>query len=228
MTGSPRRRTHRPRPRTTAHGPRKRTPPRKYVRHDERHRQILDVAAELFARQGFAGTTTRQIAAAGGTTETVLFRHFPTKESLYAAILEHRVPSAQVARWLDDLDAIAARQDDRALFGAVVRAMLDSFRTDTVYHRLMLHATLEGHNLARLAHSNYSGPVLGFLRDYVARRKAQGAFTRMRPEWVIHVLVASVSHFAQWKGLGINPLGLTEREVASQTAALMARLARSG
>jgi TetR/AcrR family transcriptional regulator len=195
---------------------------------DERHRQILDAAAELFARQGFAGTTTRQIAAAVGTTETVLFRHFPTKESLYSAILEHRVPAAQVARWLDGLAAIAARHDDRALFGAVVRAMLDSFRTDTVYHRLLLHASLEGHDLARLAHSKSSGPVLGFLRDYVARRQAQGAFKRMRPEWVIHVLVASVSHFAQWQGLGVNPLGLTEREVVSQTAALMAGLARIG
>jgi hypothetical protein len=40
------------------------------------------------------------------------------------------------------------------------------------------------------------------------------------------VLVASVSHFALWQGLGINPLRLTDREVVSQTAALMARLAR--
>ena len=53
---------------------------RKYVPRDKRRRQILDAAAELFAHRGFAGTTTRQIAAAVGTTETVLFRHFPKKE----------------------------------------------------------------------------------------------------------------------------------------------------
>jgi len=211
-------------------GRRRRTPSRetratrKYVPGDERHRQILDAAAELFASQGFAGTTTRQIAATVGTTETVLFRHFPTKESLYAAILEHRVPSRQVARWLEELNVLAARNDDTALFGSVVRAMLASFRNDTVYHRLMLYATLEGHDLARLGHSKYSGPVLGFLRDYIAKRQAQGAFKRMRPEWAIHVLVATISHFAQWQALGINPLGLTEREVVSQTAALMTRL----
>jgi TetR/AcrR family transcriptional regulator len=200
---------------------------RKYVPGDERHRQILDAAAELFAKQGFAGTTTRQIAAAIGSTETVLFRHFPTKESLYSAILEHRVPSAQVARWLEELNSVAAKNDDEALFAAVVRAMLESFRNDTVYHRLMLYASLEGHDLARLGHTKYSGPVLGFLRDYVAKRQAQGAFKRMRPEWAIHVLVGTVSHFAQWHVLGINPLGLAEREVVSQMAALMASLARN-
>jgi TetR/AcrR family transcriptional regulator len=192
---------------------------------DERRRQILDAAAELFASRGFAGTTTREIAATIGTTETVLFRHFPSKEGLYAAILEDRIPAASVARWLDELRQIAARDDDRALFSATIAAVLESFRRDTVYHRLLLHATLEGHELARLGDARYSVPVLGFLRDYVARRQGQGAFRRMRPEWVVHVLLATVSHFALWNALGVNPLGLTEREVAAQASALLATLA---
>jgi len=198
---------------------------RKYVPGDERRLQILNAAAELFATQGFAGTTTRQIAASIGTTETVLFRHFPTKDSLYAAMLEHRVPSADVERWLAELRTIAEKEDDEAVVTAIASAILESFRRDAVYHRLMLYATLEGHDLARLGNSKYSGPVLGFLRDYVARRQAHGAFRRMRPEWVVHVLVSTVSHYAQWNALGVNLLGLTEREVVAQTAALMKRLA---
>jgi hypothetical protein len=47
----------------------------------------------------------------------------------------------------------------------------------------------------------------------------------MRPEWVVHVLLATVSHFALWNALGVNPLGLTEREVAAQASALLATLA---
>ena len=76
---------------------------------DQRRRQILDTAGQLFAERGFAGTTTRQIAAAVGTSETVLFRHFPNKESLYAAILEQQVPVSQVERWLEELRKIADR-----------------------------------------------------------------------------------------------------------------------
>jgi TetR/AcrR family transcriptional regulator len=199
-------------------------PVRKYVPSEERRRQILEAAAELFAHRGFAGTTTREIAAIVGTTETVLFRHFPTKESLYAAILEHRVPEAGVQRWLSELNAIAARKDDEALFTAVVAAILESFRRDSVYHRLLLFASLEGHELARVGQSKYSGPFLAFLREYIVKRQAEGAFRRMRPEWAVHVLLSSVAYYAQWNALGSNPLGLTEREVASQAVNLMTGL----
>ena len=121
------------------------------VPREERRVQILDAAAELFSRRGFAGTTTREIAAAVGTTETVLFRHFPTKQRLYAAILEHWVPVAHVDRWLDDLRALADARDDEALFRAVVTAILESYRQVPVYHRLMLFAALEDQELARIA-----------------------------------------------------------------------------
>ena len=197
---------------------------RKYVPTDERRRQILEAAAELFAHRGFAGTTTREVAAVVGTTETVLFRHFPTKESLYTAILEHRIPEETFQGWLGELRVLAAKKDDEALFTAVVAAILESFRRDTVYQRLLMFASLEGHDLARAAQSKYSGPFLAFLRDYIAKRQADGAFRRMRPEWAVHVLLSSVAYYAQWHALGSNVLGLTEREVATQAVNLMAAL----
>ena len=202
----------------------RRSPVRKYVPAEERRRQILDAAAELFAHRGFAGATTREIAAIVGTTETVLFRHFPTKESLYAAILDRQVPESGLQRWLEGLSEIAGRKDDEALFAAVASAILESFRRDTVYHRLMLFASLEGHDLARVGQSKYTGPFLTFLREYIVKRQADGAFRRMRPEWAVHVLLSSVTYYAQWNALGSNPLGLTEREVVAQAVNLMAAL----
>jgi AcrR family transcriptional regulator len=52
-----------------------------------RRAQILDAAKRCFARHGFAGTTTKSVATAAGVSEGLLFRHFPTKAALYAAIL---------------------------------------------------------------------------------------------------------------------------------------------
>jgi TetR/AcrR family transcriptional regulator len=197
---------------------------RKHVPRDIRRRQILESAAELFSQRGFAGTTTRQVAAAVGTSETVLFRLFPTKESLYAAILEDRVPAAEVERWLEDLRKIADRRDDGALFTAVVKAVLRSYRTDPVYHRLMLFATLENHELARLTQVKYTSPVSSFLREYVSRRQAEGAFKPLRPELIVHMLFSVVGHYALWNVLGVNPFGLSEEEVTTQALALLAGL----
>lgn len=43
---------------------------------------------ELFAEKGFHGATTRELAKAAGISEALMLRHFPTKEVLYAAVLE--------------------------------------------------------------------------------------------------------------------------------------------
>src|SRR5207248_2975380 len=55
---------------------------------DERRQAIVDAAVPLFARKGFGGTTTRELAEAAGISEALLFRHFPSKELLYREILQ--------------------------------------------------------------------------------------------------------------------------------------------
>src|SRR6516165_8213973 len=54
---------------------------------DERRKAIVTAAVPLFARKGFAGTTTRELAEAADISEALLFRHFPSKRHLYGEIL---------------------------------------------------------------------------------------------------------------------------------------------
>ncbi len=53
---------------------------------DERRKAIVRAAVPIFARKGFAGTTTRELAEAAGISEALLFKHFPSKQSLYREI----------------------------------------------------------------------------------------------------------------------------------------------
>ena len=53
---------------------------------DERRAAIVKAVLPLFARQGFSNTTTRELAEAAGVSEALLYKHFPSKESLYAEI----------------------------------------------------------------------------------------------------------------------------------------------
>jgi TetR/AcrR family transcriptional regulator len=53
----------------------------------ERRRRLLDSARRAFLAHGFAGATTRQIARDAGTTETVMYRHFASKEELFDAAI---------------------------------------------------------------------------------------------------------------------------------------------
>jgi AcrR family transcriptional regulator len=54
---------------------------------DLRRQLILGAAKRCFARNGFAGTTTKSVAAAAAISEGLLFKHFPSKAALYAEIL---------------------------------------------------------------------------------------------------------------------------------------------
>jgi TetR/AcrR family transcriptional regulator len=130
---------------------------------DDRRRQLLRVAIESFAQNGFSGTKTKDIAAAAGVSEAILFRHFASKEDLYHAILDEKEATLGGERWFVEMNELADRRDDRGLFRHVARQLMRSFREDTAFHRLLLYASLEGHLLAELFHERFGLPLGDFL-----------------------------------------------------------------
>lgn len=50
---------------------------------EERRRQILDAAVGVFARLGYSGTGTADIASAAGIGEPTIYRYFTNKRELY-------------------------------------------------------------------------------------------------------------------------------------------------
>jgi AcrR family transcriptional regulator len=55
-----------------------------------RREHILETALKLFARHGFDGTSTKQIAQAAGIAEGLIFHYFPSKDDLLNAVFETR------------------------------------------------------------------------------------------------------------------------------------------
>jgi AcrR family transcriptional regulator len=54
---------------------------------EDRRAAIIDAVRKVFADKGFHGTVTRELAEAAGVSEALLFKHFPTKEALYSAMM---------------------------------------------------------------------------------------------------------------------------------------------
>ncbi len=76
---------------------------------------ILDRAAALFARRGFAKTSVQDVAAAVGLSKAGLLHHFPSKDALYEAVLaQAETLGKQVLDQVHDLPAGADR-DRRAV-----------------------------------------------------------------------------------------------------------------
>jgi AcrR family transcriptional regulator len=63
-------------------------PARQRLSAEGRRSAIIDAARVLFARNGFRGTGTSDIAAAAGCSEPMIYKHFESKQALFLAVLE--------------------------------------------------------------------------------------------------------------------------------------------
>lgn len=163
---------------------------------EDRRRQLIRAAVDLFARQGFEGTTTRQIAAAAGVNEALIFRHFATKVELYTAILDYKFREEGAEEWLAELRAHADRRDDRAFVTSLISKILDSYRRDPQFQRLMFYAALEGHELSRISNERKGLPIYTFLRDYISLRQREGAFAKGDPNLMVMTLVGAPCYYS--------------------------------
>ena len=64
------------------------TTQRKLQTAEERREDVLAAARQEFARRGYYGTPTTDIAKAAGISQAYLFRLFPTKEELFVGCVE--------------------------------------------------------------------------------------------------------------------------------------------
>ena len=68
-------------------------------------RTFVDVARQLFAKNGLEGTTMNDIAVASGKGRRTLYTYFSKKEDIYSAVIE-----SELERLSDKLDEVAARK----------------------------------------------------------------------------------------------------------------------
>ncbi len=112
--------------------------PRKAPRQDRSRRtveRILDAATRIFDEDGYAGTTTNEIAAVAGVSVGSLYQYFPNKDSILVALARRHVADVTTA-----LTALLARTgpDPAAMVEVVVRFLVDQHRHDRL-HRLVAH-----------------------------------------------------------------------------------------
>ena len=160
----------------------------------ERRREIVRVAVKLFSQRGFRGTTTKEIAQAAGVSEAIIFRHFATKDELYSAILDH----VACEGGMDDPAEVVAdaiqRKDDRAVFEGLAFHALQHHDDDTEFHRLLLYAALEGHELAQMFWERTVKRFYEFLCAYIVERQRDGIMRDIEPRVIVRTFIGTIIH----------------------------------
>ena len=118
-----------------------------------RRHALLQAAAQLFRRQGFAATTTRDIAAAADMQSGSPFYHFKSKDALLYAVMEEGMQGA-IARQRQAMAATLPAGGPRAQLHSLVRAHFDTLHgpgNDFVPVMLYEHRSLNTRQRTALA-----------------------------------------------------------------------------
>jgi AcrR family transcriptional regulator len=129
----------------------------------ERRRDIVDAVRDVFAEKGFDGTTTRDLARAAGVSEALLYRYFPSKQSLYAAMLEACAKGPTFAEYKRILGLEESTSTLVIMVHFVVSGYVLGRRGDAelaAFHTLLVRSLLEDGEFVRLTHRKYAAAWL--------------------------------------------------------------------
>lgn len=144
-----------------------------------RRQQILAAAARLFSRQGFDGTTTRQIASAVGVNESIIFRHFASKEQLYRAVLSAHLQASTPA---GDSQLISGYHSVETALSNLARKLLDRSGQGVALTRLLLFSALRDGELSESLFRNYTADSLRLVSTYIREGMERGWLRKIDPE----------------------------------------------
>jgi AcrR family transcriptional regulator len=181
---------------------------------------ILDAAEALFAERGFEGTALRDVALCVGVRTPSLYNHFPSKESLYAAVLERGLdPVLELLAEAAPTEGGAAPRDRERIVSEVMALLARHPRLP----RLLLHETLAGGQRLTPMLARWLAPALARAEEIIEADPAARAWRRDQiPLLVLALYHAVVGYFTvadlyrQARGEDL----LAEPALARQTAFL--------
>lgn len=171
---------------------------------------IVAASVPLFARKGFAGTTTKEIAEAAKVSEALVFKHFPSKAALYEEILRQGCQGDPGFEHLVNVEPSTGNLIDLVHFWlrrAIAPATADEEMSTR--HRLMVRSFIEDGEYARLVCEWMAEKVYPKIADCLRAARDSGDLLDQpggfeNPFWFAHHIAAMVA-YARLPGHSVVP-----------------------
>jgi AcrR family transcriptional regulator len=173
--------------------------------------RILAAAYHLFLRQGFHGTSVRQVARQAGLTPAAIYNHFPNKEAIFVQLLSDTLPQRALIAALGSAEGVSVEDLVHDAFRRMEAAMAGQFEN----LRLMFSEMMEfqGRHAPALA-----AELLPGLQAFFAKlQAAQGVIRPMTPVLLGRAFVGlfmsyaiTVAFFRRVPGLEPKPQDVDE------------------
>ncbi len=152
--------------------------------------RIVEAAAQLFAHNGFKGTTTRDIAQLADLNEATLFRYFPRKPDLFWAAVESHVARVKLAR--DTQTSLASDDAPTIVVPLLVGFILDNLKNQPDLRRLLHVAAFELPESDQMIREHL-GPIFDMVCAYFKRCAERGIMRNVAPSLAALGLLGAIT-----------------------------------
>jgi len=152
--------------------------------------RIMATAATLFARFGYNGVSTREIAVDAGVNEVTIYRHYPKKRDLYLAVLDTELSRVKLRG--DLLAQIAGAIDARTALTHTFEMIASSLTERPELLRLLQYSSLElGEDITPMLRKHL-GQLIEVLASYLQPWIASGELRASNARALLLTLIAIV------------------------------------
>lgn len=155
--------------------------------------KLVDVARQLFAKNGIANTTMNDIALASGKGRRTLYTYFKSKEDVYTAVIE-----SELERLSDKLDEVASkaiRPQDKII--ELIYMHLSQIRETVVRNGNLRAEFFRNIWMVEKVRKHFDEDEIDLFRKVLAEGVAEGEFDIQDVD-----LVADITHYCI-KGLEV-------------------------
>ncbi len=151
---------------------------------DNTRNRILQAALRLFARQGYEGTTTKDLAAAAQVAEGTIFRHFTNKKAILIEVA--------TSGWVEILTDLLTELSEMSSYKAVDRVMRRRMLRLQESHDLMRVCFMEAQfhpELREKIQSEAIEKMTDVAEAFFETAMARGIYRPMNPKIVAQVFL---------------------------------------
>ena len=178
-----------------------------------RQQQILAAAEEVFARCGYRGATTKEIAAAADVSEGTLYNYFANKRELFIGLMRSRT---------DELIGALGEVQSNSVEGAMAELLAGQFtrmRTQRQFRVFLQEARLDP-DLNRALVEDILPRISRKIEGLMAALMDAGVMRRVDPQIANWTLMGAVVGLAIFTDLGAAPVlaAIPPHELAAQVS----------
>lgn len=152
--------------------------------------KVVNAAAQLFARQGYHGTSTREIARIADISENTLFRYFEHKEDLFWAALRSRLSGLELRR--DLLAGIAQSASPEVVLPQLLAQLVDTAILKPELLRLIAVAFIELRWKAAAVCYEHLSPIFSTVNRYLESNIESGKLRKLDSSLITAALATTV------------------------------------